>query len=112
MEPFFDPTDKPAFEEGGAGLIATMEGYLKFTLMLANGGTWNGKRLLGRQTVSWMTADHLGSIPGFPAAGRGSLASASRSARSRVRPHWQDLSGSTPGRATPARSSGSIPSKR
>jgi CubicO group peptidase (beta-lactamase class C family) len=71
MEPFFDPTDKPAFEEGGAGLIASMEDYLKFTLMLANGGTWNGKRLLGPQTVSWMTADHLGSIPGFPAAGRG-----------------------------------------
>ena len=48
-----------------------MEDYLKFTLMLANGGTFNGKRVLGRQTVNWMTADHLGSIPGFPGTGRG-----------------------------------------
>jgi CubicO group peptidase (beta-lactamase class C family) len=71
MEPYFDPTEKPALEEGGAGLVSTMEDYLKFTLMLANGGTFNGKWVLGRQTVNWMTADHLGSIPGFPGAGRG-----------------------------------------
>jgi len=71
MEPFFDPTEKPALEEGGGGLVSTMEDYLKFTLMLANGGTFNGKRVLGRQTVNWMTADHLGSIPGFPGTGRG-----------------------------------------
>jgi CubicO group peptidase (beta-lactamase class C family) len=71
MEPYYDATEKPAFEEGGAGLISTVEDYLKFTLMLANGGAFNGKRLLGPQTVSWMTSDHLGAIPGFPAAGRG-----------------------------------------
>ena len=71
MQPYFDPTEKPAFEEGGAGLISTIEDYLRFSLMLANGGTWNGKRILGLQTVNWMTSDHLGAIPGFPAAGRG-----------------------------------------
>ena len=71
MEGFFDPTEKPAFEEGGAGLLSTTDDYLKFTLMLANGGTLGGKRVLGPQTVGWMTSDHLGAIPGFPAAGRG-----------------------------------------
>jgi CubicO group peptidase (beta-lactamase class C family) len=70
MEPFFDVAQKFAFEGGGEGLTATMEDYLKFTLMLANNGAWNSKRLLGKQTVSYMTADHLGTIPGF-APGRG-----------------------------------------
>jgi CubicO group peptidase (beta-lactamase class C family) len=70
MEPYFDPTQKPAFEEGGAGLISTMDDYLRFTAMMANRGTFKGKRVLGPQTVAWMTADHLGSIPGF-APGRG-----------------------------------------
>jgi CubicO group peptidase (beta-lactamase class C family) len=31
--------------------------------MLLNGGEWNGVRLLGKKTVEFMTADHLGSIP-------------------------------------------------
>jgi CubicO group peptidase (beta-lactamase class C family) len=70
MEPFYDYAEKRAFEGGGEGLTATLEDYLKFSLMLANGGAGNGKRLLGPQTVTFMTADHLGTTPGF-AAGRG-----------------------------------------
>ncbi len=70
MEAFYDMAQKAAFEGGGEGLASTMEDYLKFALVLANGGISNGKRLLGPQTVSWMTADHLGAIPGF-APGQG-----------------------------------------
>lgn len=70
MEPFYDYAQKRAFEGGGEGLAGTLEDYLKFSVMLANGGTSNGKRLLGPQTVAFMTADHLGATPGF-APGRG-----------------------------------------
>jgi CubicO group peptidase (beta-lactamase class C family) len=65
MEPFYDYAETRAFQGGGEGLTATLEDYLKFTLMLASGGTWNGKRLLGPQTVTFMTNDHLGATPGF-----------------------------------------------
>ncbi|MFN6964149.1 MAG: serine hydrolase domain-containing protein [Pyrinomonadaceae bacterium] len=48
---------------GGAGLISTAEDYLRFLLMLANGGELNGKRILGRKSVELIAADHLRSIP-------------------------------------------------
>lgn len=70
MEPFYDYAQKRTFEGGGEGLAGTLDDYLKFSVMLANGGASNGKRLLGPQTVAFMTADHLGTTPGF-AAGRG-----------------------------------------
>ena len=34
--------------------------------MLANQGALNGKRVLGKQTVAFMTADHTGHRPGRP----------------------------------------------
>ena len=54
------------YESGGGGLVSTMDDYLKFALMLANGGEYGGKRLLGRQTVEFMTADHTGTRTGRP----------------------------------------------
>jgi len=65
MAGYYDMGQKYAFEGGGEGLTSTMEDYLKFCVMLLRNGTGNGKRLLGSQTVAWMTADHLGAIPGF-----------------------------------------------
>lgn len=61
--PRFDVSQKPIFESGGGGLVGTTEDYLRFTLMLANGGEFQGKRLVGRKTVEFMTADHLGKTP-------------------------------------------------
>jgi CubicO group peptidase (beta-lactamase class C family) len=66
MVRFFDVAQKPAFEGGGEGLVGTMEDYLRFALMLANGGAGNGKRLLGKQTLAYMTSDHVGATPGLP----------------------------------------------
>ncbi|HJQ59515.1 MAG TPA: serine hydrolase domain-containing protein, partial [Vineibacter sp.] len=63
---FFDVAEKPAFEGGGEGLVGTMDDYLRFCLMLANGGAWDGKRLLGKQTLAFMTSDHVGATPGLP----------------------------------------------
>jgi CubicO group peptidase (beta-lactamase class C family) len=63
MTPRFDVALPPRYESGGGGLVGTAEDYLRFCLMLLNGGEWNGARLLGKKTVEYMTADHLGSIP-------------------------------------------------
>lgn len=66
MTPRFDVEAQPAFESGGGGLISSTQDYLRFTLMLLNGGSLGEKRLLGKQTVDFMTADHVGAIPGRP----------------------------------------------
>ena len=44
---------------GGAGLVATMGDYLRFTQMLLNGGELNGVRILGPKTVELMMLDHV-----------------------------------------------------
>ena len=45
---------------GGAGLVSTVEDYAKFCQMLLNGGTVNGKRILGRKTIEMMTRNQIG----------------------------------------------------
>ena len=52
------------FLSGGGGLVSSASDYLRFCLMLLNGGAWNGVRLLSRKTVELMTSDHL--PPGHP----------------------------------------------
>jgi CubicO group peptidase (beta-lactamase class C family) len=66
MTPRFDVAQKPRFESGGGGLTSTMDDYLRFALMLADGGEFAGKRLLGSKTLDFMTADHTGARPGRP----------------------------------------------
>jgi CubicO group peptidase (beta-lactamase class C family) len=66
MTPRFDVAQKPRFESGGGGLTSTMDDYLRFALMLADGGEFAGKRLLGSKTIDFMTADHTGARPGRP----------------------------------------------
>ncbi len=48
---------------GGAGILSTAADYGRFLLMLANGGTIDGKRILSRKSVELMTADQLRKIP-------------------------------------------------
>ena len=64
MTPRFDVAVAPRLESGGGGLVSTATDYLRFSQMLLNDGEFNGVRLLGRKTVDFMTADHLGAIPG------------------------------------------------
>lgn len=47
------------FDCGGGCAVSTALDYLRFSQMLLNGGTLDGKRLLSRKTVEFMTADHL-----------------------------------------------------
>jgi len=55
-----DVTQTRTFLGGGEGLLSTASDYMRFALMLANGGEGNGVRLLGPKTVALMASDHLG----------------------------------------------------
>ena len=61
--PRFDVAVQARYESGGGGLVGTASDYLRFATMLLNGGRLGNVQLLGRKTVEYMTADHLGAIP-------------------------------------------------
>jgi CubicO group peptidase (beta-lactamase class C family) len=63
MTPRFDVAIDAKYQSGGGGLVGTASDYLKFSVMLLNGGRLGNVQLLGKKTVEYMTADHLGSIP-------------------------------------------------
>ena len=63
LVPVFDPRVPAPAQSGGGGLMSTAADYARFVRMLAQGGSLGGARLLGRKTVEFMTADHLGPIP-------------------------------------------------
>jgi CubicO group peptidase (beta-lactamase class C family) len=50
----------PLFESGGGGLFSTMDDYARFTHMLYLGGTLGSTRFIGRKSLEYMAADHLG----------------------------------------------------
>ena len=52
----------PLNESGGGGLASTAADYARFLQMMLNGGVLDGVRLVSRNTVAWMTSDHLGKI--------------------------------------------------
>ena len=45
---------------GGAGLVGPIQDYAKFCQMLLNGGSFNGKKILGRKTIDLMTCNQIG----------------------------------------------------
>jgi CubicO group peptidase (beta-lactamase class C family) len=55
-----DVTVAPRFECGGGCAVSTADDYVRFAQMLLNRGSLDGARVLGRKTVEYMTADHLG----------------------------------------------------
>ncbi len=59
--PYYSLSDKKKLrlESGGGGLVSTAPDYLQFARMMLNKGELNGTRLLNRQTVEWMTCNHL-----------------------------------------------------
>jgi CubicO group peptidase (beta-lactamase class C family) len=56
----FNMLEKPVMESGGGGLVSTTMDYARFCLMLRNGGTLDGNRIIGRKTLELMASDHLG----------------------------------------------------
>ena len=55
-----DGTRLYKFDCGGGCAVSTARDYLRFAQMLLNGGALDGVRILGRKTVEYMTADHMG----------------------------------------------------
>tara|TARA_B100000614_G_scaffold37332_1_gene29682 strand:- start:7274 stop:8518 length:1245 start_codon:yes stop_codon:yes gene_type:complete len=51
--------EMPKNESGGGGLCSTASDYFKFCQMILNGGEFNGKRLLKKETVRLMLTNHL-----------------------------------------------------
>jgi CubicO group peptidase (beta-lactamase class C family) len=64
------PEEGRGIEAGGAGIFSTAGDFARFAQMLCNGGTLNGKRILGRKTVESMTANHMLTLPNNQAATR------------------------------------------
>jgi len=56
----FNMLEQPVMESGGGGLVSTTTDYARFCLMLRNGGTLDGNRIIGRKTLELMASDHLG----------------------------------------------------
>lgn len=64
IDGFLDEYHQPdaLYEMGGAGLYSTVRDYLRFTQMLANGGTLDGVRIMGRKTIDLMRTNHLSDV--------------------------------------------------
>ena len=54
--PYLSP---PVFLSGGGGLVGTVDDYQRFVDMLLNGGELDGRRIIGRKTLEYMTINHL-----------------------------------------------------
>ena len=53
----------PAYESGGAGLVSTVEDYIRFADALACGGVAaNGYRVLRKETLAQLTSEQLKEI--------------------------------------------------
>ena len=52
-------TKNVKFDCGGSCAFSTAGDYIRFGQMLLNGGSLEGKRVLGPQTVAFMTSNHL-----------------------------------------------------
>jgi CubicO group peptidase (beta-lactamase class C family) len=54
-----DVTTPTLCPSGGGGLTSTLDDYLKFADCLLNKGAYDGGRLLGHKTLSWMTTNQI-----------------------------------------------------
>lgn len=56
------PLIKSTYYSGGAGLSSTAFDYAVFLQMLLNGGKYDGKQLLSRNSVRMMTMNQIGDL--------------------------------------------------
>ena len=61
--PEMTPTNGAKLESGGGGLFSTLSDLTKFAGMWAQGGIWEGKRILSRNTIDLMRKNHLKGQP-------------------------------------------------
>lgn len=55
-----NPMEPRKWESGGGGMVGTIGDYARFAQMLLNGGTFEGRRYLQRETIARMASDHIG----------------------------------------------------
>jgi len=60
------PKMQGTYYSGGGGLSSTIYDYAIFLQMLLNGGEYNGKRLLSRNSVRMMTMNQIGNLSRGP----------------------------------------------
>jgi CubicO group peptidase (beta-lactamase class C family) len=58
-EPSFDAWYGRGWTPGGGGLVSTAPDYMRFAVMLANGGSLGGVRILAPETVAELTRLHV-----------------------------------------------------
>ena len=61
----FDPRLQKKWEPGGQGMVSTIGDYARFTQMLLNGGTLDGKRYLSPKTIAYMGSNHIAQASGI-----------------------------------------------
>jgi CubicO group peptidase (beta-lactamase class C family) len=59
-DPFYSYQGPGTYFSGGGGLVSTAPDYMRFSMMLLNGGDLDGVRLLSPTTVELMTRNHIG----------------------------------------------------
>ncbi len=60
-----DYLNPPALLSGGGGLVSTARDYMRFLMMVANDGKFQGKRYLEPETISRMTSNQLSKEVGW-----------------------------------------------
>jgi CubicO group peptidase (beta-lactamase class C family) len=55
-----NPTAARKWESGGGGMLSTMADYARFSQMLVNGGSLDGKQYLSPKAFELMASDHIG----------------------------------------------------
>jgi CubicO group peptidase (beta-lactamase class C family) len=55
-----DPRRVQKWQSGGGGMVSTLADYARFTRMLINGGTLDGRRYLSTKTVASLGANQIG----------------------------------------------------
>ena len=58
-----DVTTPPLGPSGGGGLFSTLDDYMRFAQMMANGGEFGDTRYLSPRTVQMMRTNHLQADP-------------------------------------------------
>jgi CubicO group peptidase (beta-lactamase class C family) len=91
--------DALGWTPGGSGLVSTAGDFMRFALMLWNGGSYDGARILSRESVALMTRPHVRSTATATSGGRATSAPTSSSARRRT---WSALCSARTSRARTA----------
>jgi CubicO group peptidase (beta-lactamase class C family) len=55
-----NPENVRKWESGGGGMVSTMADFARFSQMLLNGGSLNGKQYLSPKAFALMASDHVG----------------------------------------------------